>query len=122
MPCSQKDPTPEEEKRYYDRIYKEKYMPCTGPTPAEELRYYSKINNDLTQFLCYVLRSIEPSQRHQILKLNPSLREWWLEHEKIDRMNRIAETKTKQQKQLRENAIKKLTQEERIALGLNMDI
>lgn len=63
--------------------------------------------NVATRLLCEFMRGNTTSNRLNDLKNVKGLRDWWKKHQEVDRIN-----------SLRESALKKLTLEERKALGL----
>lgn len=68
-------------------------MPCTYYTPGEELEISHKNNlklikqvNELTRLLCGLSHySLETLAEGPLFEAVPGLREWYIEHEKLDK-------------------------------------
>lgn len=93
-------------------------MPCRMETPQEVGRALEETANELTQFLCYTLRSLNTETKNKLLQKNPSLRQWWANHLKGDRLRAQKEAAKKREQIIRKQAADKLTAKEKIALGL----
>ena len=55
---------------------------------------------------------------HDVTKMSLELQLWWKRHHKADARRKRGKEKTRRQKRLREQALAKLTREERAALGI----
>jgi len=82
-------------------------MPCTVDTRAEdehELRALIAERNELTRMLCALIKLIPSSTAHKV----PGFVEWWNKHKEDD---------AKRRARLKQEALAKLTEDEREALG-----
>ena len=124
MPCADNG-----EAAYLDLLDERKRrgldMPCADyPPPTQEM-----IDDKVVPpaALCAILRAVHPD-RHYILLDNVDWERagitryqfdsWWARHQVIDRKRREREQAEAQQRALREQALAKLTPEERKALDL----
>jgi hypothetical protein len=104
-------------------------MPCNSDYPRENLEE-KRLREELdkvTRYLCAVLTDLEDEvqdgnneidPRAFLQSLSPDLRIWWKKHKKWDAKRRAQEAEEKRKKELRKAALAKLTDEERVLLGL----
>ncbi len=85
-------------------------MPCRGPDED-----YSAENHQLTRLLCSACKLLEAKG---FPMPNLELERWWTEHKKLDAYRERQEQIERDKALLREQAIAKLTPEERKALRL----
>lgn len=82
-------------------------MPCTVDTRAEdarELKALTDERNELTRMLCELIKGVPSRSVHTV----PGLIEWWNKHKEDD---------AKRRARLKQEALAKLTEDEREALG-----
>lgn len=110
-------------------------MPCMdgGPIPEERARKTRSENKFLTAALCAVLTASEQLTLLETLLLSvdweeagieeEALEKWWEKHKELDRARRLAEAEKRELKRIdrerekrAEEALKKLSEEERDAL------
>lgn len=92
-------------------------MPCSsgeGPNYYEDT---SKIDH-LTNMLCGLCTRIENTDSGYLLEDDESLMKWWDQHKKEDNERKALEESLAKRQKLKEEALSKLTKEEREALGL----
>jgi hypothetical protein len=95
-------------------------MPCTGPDvdyPRVSFEYIEGCNV-ATRVACEYLGGLEAAN----LKIPAYAREWWEEHKELDRQREAEKAEHRKAKQIKNAAMKKLTKEERTALGLTGDL
>lgn len=103
-------------------------MPCRSyeddyrsGSPTESWQYKElKANNDkLARIACKALTELVKSGYADFLILqDDEVREWWEAHQEADRKAREKEERKQQRAKLRRQALKKLSDEEKIALGI----
>lgn len=74
--------------------------------------------DNVTRLLCAVLQSTDKRGITTQLYNIEGLEDWWEDHKHRDKIRKQAEAKQRKQEQLKENALGKLTKEEKEALGL----
>lgn len=95
-------------------------MPCyvtgseAGDARLAQSETYEKLIG-VTRLLCVTCESLP---RTAIDKLPKSVQIWWAEHERIDMERRVEDHKRLKRKKIKEDTLKKLSQEERQILGL----
>jgi len=79
-----------------------------------------KANNDkLARIACKAMTELVKAGYADFLILkDDEVREWWEKHQEADRKAREKEERKKERTRLRRAALKKLSEEEKIALGL----
>lgn len=91
-------------------------MPCRDYSSDYDLSVERQRKVDkLTRMLCTVLSAYNEAG---IRKLPAEVREWWREHQALDRQRLAAEEASRQRARLKKRALDKLTPEERKALGV----
>ncbi len=94
-------------------------MPCTDGGPTYDEINTSTIKN-LEKMLCYVLTRLKNKDSlSTVLKENEELSNWWEQHQEEDKIRIKNEEAKIKQKNLKKKALKKLSPQERAALGLN---
>ena len=102
-------------------------MPCrdyqsdsyTSPTSSWEYREMKKRADMLARIACVAMTELEDNSISEVLLLkNDEVREWWGQHKEADRRAREQEERKQQKARLRRQALRKLTEEEKIALGI----
>lgn len=100
-------------------------MPCyyTGSAAGDAELEHGETQQALThvtRMLCDLCEAVEDHDGEQstLLSSSPSLSKWWADHKQIDQQRRNREKQDRECKALQQSAIKKLTAEERRALGL----
>jgi hypothetical protein len=94
---------------------------CRSGSPTDSWQYKElKANNDkLARIACKALTELENNSIEDLLLLkDDEVRTWWAAHKEADRKAREKEERKKQHLKLRRSALKKLSEEEKIALGL----
>jgi hypothetical protein len=73
----------------------------------------------LARIACKAMTELENNRIEDLLLLRDNeVREWWVKHKEADRKAREKEERKKERTKLRRAALKKLSEEEKIALGL----
>ena len=104
-------------------------MPCRDypsdsySDPADSWQYRElklKARADmLARIACKAMTELESNSIEDLLLLkDDEVRTWWAAHKEADRKAREKEERKKQHLKLRRSALKKLSEEEKIALGL----
>ncbi len=104
-------------------------MACRyDPTPeeiAQSQRDTIERFDFLTRSLCKTLAYLEnmdalvgPLHIRSVLSNDPELSNWWEQHKKDDETRKRAEQALQEREQIRQQALTKLTKQERIALGI----
>ena len=105
-------------------------MPCRSyeddyrsGEPTDSWQYKElklKANNDkLARIACKAMTELVKAGYADFLVLkDDEIREWWEQHQEADRKAREKEERKKERTKLRRQALKKLSEEEKIALGL----
>ena len=87
-------------------------MPCTsGPSWDDE--YRQRIDN-LTALLCMLCKRCDKEG----LKMPGDVREWWKEHQKLDKERRKTKEEARKKREAKQTLLNKLTVEERRLLGV----
>jgi hypothetical protein len=89
-------------------------MPCNGGGSYDG-EYHQKINS-LTQMLCMQLRALERTGNADLI--HDAVQVWWEQHKLVDAQRLANEKLERANRKLAAKAKKKLTREERRALGL----
>lgn len=103
-------------------------MPCTdGGVPYPPSRE-QVLDDKCPQFLCAFLRLFPDVEVQRMARLRvdwkeagvkaAEFNEWWVMHKKRDAARQAVDAQTKQQETIKKTALSKLTNQERIALGL----
>lgn len=103
-------------------------MPCKDPDynedqaiRAENEFVVAKLNK-VTELLCWVMTTLDPLTKRNITNMktpnSANLRVWWEKHQEADRLRIEKETLKLRQATLKQQALAKLTKEERKLLGL----
>ena len=105
-------------------------MPCQNDygTPEmwmRDLSIQQNKTNDLARMLCDIAQHLEDEERSDLFASVPGFKTWWMTHKKRDaeeqerqRIKLQAEIEAKHMKEVAAEALKKLTSEERKALGV----
>lgn len=102
-------------------------MPCrdyasdsyTSPTSTWQYREIKDRADMLARIACAAMTELEDNSISEVLLLkNDEVREWWGQHKEADRRAREQEERKQQKARLRRQALRKLTEEEKIALGI----
>jgi hypothetical protein len=88
-------------------------MPCQSDYLDEDPRGRKEIDK-LTRLLCTCCQFMERINRVP----NIEVWEWWEQHKKADEARRLSELKDAKRERLRQQALNRLTPDEREALGL----
>lgn len=96
-------------------------MPCRddyGPCDYTDSQQLDKV----TEMLCALCTAIEQYHPDGPIQQDagaiPGLREWWNEHKRRDEAEKAKIERKRKAEEFKQNALNKLTQEERDALGL----
>lgn len=95
-------------------------MPCTdGGVPYENSSSSRNREDRLARIACAAMSALEELGKEDFLLLkNDEVREWWAAHKEFDRRRREKEEETQRLIKLTSQAMMKLTDEEKKALGL----
>lgn len=102
-------------------------MPCrdyqsdsySSPTSTWQYREMKDRADMLARIACAAMTELENNSISEVLLLkNDEVREWWGQHKEADRKAREQEERKQQKARLRRQALRKLTEEEKIALGI----
>lgn len=103
-------------------------MPCRSyeddyrsgePTDSWQYKELKANNDKLARIACKAMTELVKSGYADFLVLkDDEVREWWEKHQEADRKAREKEERKQQRTKLRRQALKKLSEEEKIALGL----
>ena len=110
-------------------------MPCrdyesdsySSPTDSWQYRDLKERADMLARIACKAMTELENNKIEDLLLLrDDEVREWWAKHKEADRKAREKEQRKQERLRLRRAALRKLSEEEKIALGLkkskNQDI
>jgi uncharacterized membrane-anchored protein YhcB (DUF1043 family) len=90
-------------------------MPCRDYSPNESSLLDSKKLHDATRVACEALKLLT---NQQIKRLSPHSIRWWQEHQAKDRARLAKERQERAKEFARRRALDKLTEEEKLALGI----
>jgi len=102
-------------------------MPCrdypsdsySDPADSWQFRELKARADMLARIACKAMTELESNSIEDLLLLkDDEVRTWWAAHKEADRKAREKEERKKQHLKLRRSALKKLSDEEKIALGL----
>jgi ribosomal protein S1 len=103
-------------------------MPCRSyeddyrigePTNSWQYKELKANNDKLARIACKAMTELVKSGYADFLVLkDDEVSEWWEKHQEADRKAREKEERKKERTKLRHAALRKLTEEEKIALGL----
>ena len=102
-------------------------MPCRDYTSDDYVTYKSDATekrlkaqaDKLARIACKALNALEEMGKEDFLLLkDDEVRAWWAEHKEADRKARAAEEAKRLKKEARERALSKLSDEEKVLLGL----
>ena len=102
-------------------------MPCRDyasdrhSSPTDSWQYHDlKVRADmLARIACKAMTELENNKIEDLLLLrDDEVREWWAKHKEADRKAREKEERKQERLRLRRAALRKLTAEEKVALGL----
>lgn len=99
-------------------------MPCSDggwsrSVDDSEIRSLEKRNDKLARIACAAMTALEANGIEDFILLeNDEVREWWAEHKEFDRKRREKEAERKRLAQIRQDALAKLSPEERKVLGI----
>jgi len=100
------------------RSYEDDYR-SGSPTDSWQYKELKANNDKLARIACKALTELENNSIEDLLLLkDDEVRTWWAAHKEADRKAREKEESKKQYLKLRRSALKKLSDEEKIALGL----
>ena len=102
-------------------------MPCrdyasdsySSPTDSWQYRDLKDRADLLARIACKAMTELENNKIEDMLLLrDDEVREWWAKHKEADRKAREKEERKQERLRLRRAALRKLTAEEKVALGL----
>ncbi len=102
-------------------------MPCrdyesdrySSPTDSWQYREIKDRADMLARIACKAMTELENNKIEDLLLLrDDEVREWWAKHKEADRKAREKEERKQERLRLRRAALRKLTAEEKVALGL----
>jgi hypothetical protein len=103
-------------------------MPCRSyeddyrsgePTDSWQYKELKANNDKLARIACKAMTELVKSGYADFLVIkDDEVREWWEKHQEADRKAREKEERKKERTKLRRAALRKLSEEEKIALGL----
>ena len=101
-------------------------MPCMSystnwakSSNDRDIRVLKKEADKLARIACKALQALEAMGKEDFLLLkDDEVRLWWAEHKEADRAAREAEEEKQRRKEAKERVLAKLTDEEKILLGL----
>ena len=102
-------------------------MPCrdyasdsySSPTDSWQYRDLKDRADLLARIACKAMTELENNKIEDMLLLrDDEVREWWAKHKEADRKAREKEQRKQERLRLRRAALRKLTAEEKVALGL----
>jgi len=102
-------------------------MPCrdyasdsySSPTDSRQYRDLKDRADLLARIACKAMTELENNKIEDMLLLrDDEVREWWAKHKEADRKAREKEERKQERVRLRRAALRKLTAEEKVALGL----
>ena len=102
-------------------------MPCrdyesdsySSPTDSWQYRDLKERADMLARIACKAMTELEDNRIEDLLLLrDDEVREWWAKHKEADRKAREKEQRKQERIRLRRAALRKLSEEEKIALGL----
>lgn len=102
-------------------------MPCrdyasdsySSPTDSWQYRDLKDRADLLARIACKAMTELENNKIEDLLLLrDDEVREWWAQHKEADRKAREKEQRKQERVRLRRAALRKLTAEEKVALGL----
>lgn len=100
------------------RSYEDEYR-SGEPTDSWQYKELKANNDKLARIACKAMTELVKSGYADFLVLkDDEVREWWEQHQEADRKAREKEERKKERTRLRRQALKKLSEEEKIALGL----
>lgn len=91
-------------------------MPCYSEYPSERDTRQSSEIDKLTRMLCSTLRLLD---HRQVEMLNPETKRWWNKHQAWDKKRLAREAEAAKRLEAKKRGLKKLTDYERKALGLD---
>lgn len=125
MPCRTEEPTATEE--YNQRtaqlaVYVLEQLSMFIPNDVSMAADAVFCSIDFTPSLCDLLKNMSRKQMTEIVynahsKQSRALADWWEQHQEADRRNAQRDADEKKRKELQAQALKKLTDQERAALG-----
>lgn len=84
-----------------------------------DIRALKQEADKLARIACKALQALEDMGKEDFILLkDDEVREWWQQHQEADRRARAAEEAKRLKKEARARAIAKLTDEEKVLLGL----
>jgi len=102
-------------------------MPCrdyesdsySSPTDSWQYRDLKERADMLARIACKAMTELENNRIEDLLLLrDDEVREWWAKHKEADRKAREKEQRKQERIRLRRAALRKLSEEEKIPLGL----
>ncbi len=96
-------------------------MPCNSGMGSSfsGTDYEARRENDrMARVMCDMLRALE-AQGVDVSIYGPDAAKWWAEHKAHDARRKLQEETAKRQAEIREQALSKLSDEERAALGID---
>ena len=101
-------------------------MPCrdygsddVSPTDSWQYRDLKERADMLARIACKAMTELEDNRIEDVLLLrDDEVRTWWAQHKEADRKAREKEQRKQERIRLRRAALRKLSEEEKIALGL----
>ena len=101
-------------------------MPCMSystnwakSSNDRDIRVLKKEADKLARIACKALTALQDMGKEDFLLLkDDEVREWWQQHQEADRKARAAEEEKQRRKEAKARAMAKLTDEDKILLGL----
>lgn len=102
-------------------------MPCmsyddnwrSAPSDERKIKELKAQADKLARIACKALNALEAMEKEDFLLLQDNeVREWWAEHKEADRRAREAEERKQAIKAAKARALAKLSDEEKVLLGL----
>ena len=101
-------------------------MPCmsydtnwANRSSDRDIKVLKKEADKLARIACKALQALEDMGREDFLLLkDDEVRTWWAAHKEADRKARAAEEEKQRRKEAKERVLAKLTDEEKVLLGL----
>jgi hypothetical protein len=85
----------------------------------DKIRKLKEQADKLARIACKAMTELENNQIEDLLLLrDDEVREWWAKHKEADRKAREKEQRKQERIRLRRAALRKLSEEEKVALGL----
>ena len=91
-------------------------MPCRNyDDHLDSVSYYKSKLDEVTDLLCELCTTVE--RKEGVRSFSNNLKDWWFKHKEEDRKRKEEEDKQLNKKITQQQALKKLSKEEKEALG-----